>query len=338
MVSSPATLWLRPGRAASAVRVATAVAWAIPTVRAASAIRANAAIPSDSPRSPGSTPAALSTAPAWAGDPAHVASAARSVLRRCPKAASITRKTSSRLTGTTGDSCRLERDELGVHVRDRPEDAARHRPGQPRRRVPGQLRRRGTVDPAAGSRAHPVRDLSLDHDDAPRDRREGGQQVQQHWNRDVVRQVGGDCRRGWNFRGPDPESVRLDDGDAADVGRGAAGDRLGQLGGQHRVDLDRDDPGDKAPPDASIRASVSGAESRADLQDHVVGRERPRDRGDLPDRAWLDDEVLPELLGWLDPEAAGDRPDVPRPQQPHPQQRSWSPPPPLGRAASYAIA
>src|SRR6202035_697652 len=70
-------------------------------------MRANSATVRASPRAPGSTPAARSASSALAGEPAQVARAARSVLRRWPKAASITAKTSSRLAVVGGGSRRV---------------------------------------------------------------------------------------------------------------------------------------------------------------------------------------------------------------------------------------
>jgi hypothetical protein len=70
-------------------------------------MRAKSATSSASPRAPGSTPAALSTRSARAAEPAHRASAARSVLRRCANAASTTAKTSSRLALVTGGGRRV---------------------------------------------------------------------------------------------------------------------------------------------------------------------------------------------------------------------------------------
>ena len=62
----------------------------------AAASRANSATPSDSPRAPGSIPAARSSRSASGADPAQPASAARRVLRRCANAASTSANTSSR--------------------------------------------------------------------------------------------------------------------------------------------------------------------------------------------------------------------------------------------------
>ena len=70
-------------------------------------MRANSATVSCSPRAPAATPAARSTRSASAGDPAQPASAARSVLRRCPNAASMTRNTSSLLADVAGGSWRV---------------------------------------------------------------------------------------------------------------------------------------------------------------------------------------------------------------------------------------
>src|ERR1700722_3605618 len=60
-----------------------------------------------SPRAPGSTPAARSSRSAAIGDPAQPPRAARRVLRRWPKAASITAKTSARAAVVTGGACRV---------------------------------------------------------------------------------------------------------------------------------------------------------------------------------------------------------------------------------------
>src|SRR6202044_2256366 len=71
----------------------------------AAASRANSATPSDSPRAWGSIPAARSSSSARGAEPAQPASAARSVLRRWPNAASMTAKTSARDAVVTGGSC-----------------------------------------------------------------------------------------------------------------------------------------------------------------------------------------------------------------------------------------
>src|SRR5690242_10529629 len=71
------------------------------------ASRANSAISSDSPRAPGSRPAARSRRSASGAEPAQPDSAARSVLRRCRKAASTTANTSSRLAAVAGGSRRV---------------------------------------------------------------------------------------------------------------------------------------------------------------------------------------------------------------------------------------
>src|SRR5213592_5013437 len=67
-------------------------------------MRANSSTVRASPRACGDTPAATRAASAAAGEPAHPASAARSVLRRWAKAASTTANTSRReavvLTGS----------------------------------------------------------------------------------------------------------------------------------------------------------------------------------------------------------------------------------------------
>ncbi len=63
--------------------------------------------PRASPRAPGSTPATRRMRSAPAADPAHRASAARSVLRRCANAASTTANTSSRDTSAAGGSRRV---------------------------------------------------------------------------------------------------------------------------------------------------------------------------------------------------------------------------------------
>src|SRR5215468_6143294 len=70
----------------------------------AAASRANSATPSDSPRAPGSRPAARSSRSASGAEPAQPDSAARSVLRRCRKAPSTTANTSSRLAAVGGGS------------------------------------------------------------------------------------------------------------------------------------------------------------------------------------------------------------------------------------------
>ena len=60
---------------------------------------------------------------------------------------------------------------------------------------PGQLDRRRRRTPATRGGAHPVRHLGLDHDQPAPQRRQDGQQVQQHRHRDVVRQVRHQHRR-----------------------------------------------------------------------------------------------------------------------------------------------
>src|SRR5271166_6810082 len=75
-------------------------------VRAA-ARRANSATLSASPRVPGSIPAARSSRSASGADPAQPASAARSVLRRWPNAASMTANTSCLLAEVAGGSRRV---------------------------------------------------------------------------------------------------------------------------------------------------------------------------------------------------------------------------------------
>src|SRR5450830_621188 len=74
----------------------------------ASAIRAKAVTSSTSPRAVGSTPAARRQRSASAALPAQPARAARRVLRRCAKAASITAKTSSRVAVVAGGSRRVK--------------------------------------------------------------------------------------------------------------------------------------------------------------------------------------------------------------------------------------
>src|SRR5207302_271009 len=73
----------------------------------AAARRANSPTPSDSPRAPGSRRAARSSRSASGAEPAQPDSAARSVLRRCRKAASTTANTSSRLAMVSGGSRRV---------------------------------------------------------------------------------------------------------------------------------------------------------------------------------------------------------------------------------------
>src|SRR5215469_1302671 len=91
-----------------------------------------------------------------------------------------------------------EGDELGVDVRHWPEHAAGHGPGGPGRGEPGELRRWGAVDATARPGAHPVGYLRLYHDDAPLDRRERSQQVQDDRHRDVIRQIRGQYPGGKN--------------------------------------------------------------------------------------------------------------------------------------------
>src|SRR6185437_15764495 len=75
--------------------------------RRAAARRANSVTPSDSPQAPGSRRAARSSRSASGAEPAQPDSAARSVLRRCRKAASTTANTSSRLAVVSGGSRRV---------------------------------------------------------------------------------------------------------------------------------------------------------------------------------------------------------------------------------------
>src|SRR5690625_4312406 len=74
-----------------------------------SAMRAESVMASRSPRSRGPSPAARRAASARSADPAQPARAERRVLRRCPKAASTTAKTSSRLAAVAGGSRRSSR-------------------------------------------------------------------------------------------------------------------------------------------------------------------------------------------------------------------------------------
>ena len=146
---------------------------------------------SDSPRAPGSTPAA-------AQDPLRRVRAARPSGRAPPAASCAAARTPRRPRRTPPPAARSgvrrraagEGDQPGVHVRHRPEHAARHRPGPARGRVPGELDRRHAVDPAARRRGHPVGHLRLHHDQAAAQRRQGGEQVQHHRHGDVVGQVG----------------------------------------------------------------------------------------------------------------------------------------------------
>src|SRR6185437_4696954 len=68
---------------------------------------ANSATVRASPRAPGSTPADRRASSAFAGEPAQPARAALRVLRRWPKAASMTAKTSARLAVVGGGSRRV---------------------------------------------------------------------------------------------------------------------------------------------------------------------------------------------------------------------------------------
>src|SRR5690606_32882736 len=72
------------------------------------ATAANCSTVSDSPRVPGSIPAARRIAAARSAPPAQAASAARSVLRRWANAASTTSNTSSRVTSVRGGSRRVD--------------------------------------------------------------------------------------------------------------------------------------------------------------------------------------------------------------------------------------
>ena len=139
--------------------------------------------------------------------------------------------------------------------------------------------------------------------------------MQHHGHRHVVGQVGRQHGRLAHFRFTHSQRVRGHHVHPVRELRRPGRDGPREFARQHRVNLHRDQP----------RFHVSGCleqserqrpQARSDLEDHVA-RLRRRERGDLPDRALLNHEVLPEPLGRPDAEPASDLANVPRPQQPH---------------------
>ena len=115
--------------------------------------------------------------------------------------------------------------------------------------------------------------------------------MDQDRHRDVVGQVGDQSGRRRARDLLDPHRVAQHDLEGVDVVRGALGDRRRQPPRQQRVDLD----GHHARCDLE-QSQGERAESRADLDDHVV----VADAGvadDAADGVGVDDEVLPALLG-----------------------------------------
>ena len=85
-------------------------------------------------------------------------------------------------------------DQPGVDVGDRPEDAARDVADAAYVGVPGGLHRRHAVGARARRGGQPVGDLGLHHHQAPLQRRQQREQVQEDRDRDVVGQVGDHAR------------------------------------------------------------------------------------------------------------------------------------------------
>ena len=106
------------------------------------------------------------TRSARGADPAQPASAARSVLRRCAKAASITAKTSARVTpgGSGGGSRRVSATRPESTFGTGQKTALGTAPGAPDVGVPGGLDRRHPVRAGAGRRGQPLGHLGLHHD------------------------------------------------------------------------------------------------------------------------------------------------------------------------------
>ena len=91
----------------------------------------------------------------------------------------------------------VDADQPGVHPRDRPEYRRRHHPVAPDIAEEPDLDAWHAVVLAAGFGGEPLGDLGLHHHHHRADRRELGEQVQQRWDGDVVRQVGHQrCRLG----------------------------------------------------------------------------------------------------------------------------------------------
>ena len=132
----------------------------------------------------------------------------------------------------------------GVDVGHRPEHVAADRPGPSDVREPGGLDRGHAVGARPGGSGQPVGDLGLHHDQAVPQRGQQPHQVQEDRHGDVVGQVG-DQRGGRRPRDlGDPQGVGLDDLAARGLVGGVGRDGAGQRGGQHRVELDGDHPGD----------------------------------------------------------------------------------------------
>ena len=196
-----------------------------------------------SPRADGSIPAASNRSCAFAGDPAHPARAARKVLRRCANAASTTANTRDRVDASVGHGASGYRsmDESRLHLRHRPE----HRPPDRPRAAHGAeepgLDARDAVGPRPWWGGQPVRDLRLHHNQRGAQARQFGEQVQQNGHRDVVGEVrdegGGRLPQ---MRRRHPQRVGLDDGQPVREIRGAFQCGRRQSGGQHRIDLHRD--------------------------------------------------------------------------------------------------
>ena len=137
----------------------------------------------------GSMPAARRQPSASAALPAQPASAARSVLRRWAKAASMTAKTCSRVAVVTGGSRRVNADEPGIDLGRGPEDVHADDAGLAHAAVPGGLDGGHAVGLVAGPGRHAVGDLVLHHDQAVLQPREVLEQVQHHGHGHVVGKI-----------------------------------------------------------------------------------------------------------------------------------------------------
>ena len=257
-----------------------------------SAIRTNAAMPSDSPRASGSTPAATSAASAAAADPAIPLSTPRSALRRWANAASTTAKTCSRVTVRGRRLVMGPGDQAGVDVGRRPEHVAADRAGPADVGVPRRLHRRDAVHLRARRGGEPVGHLRLHHHQPVLQRGQHGEQVQQHRHGHVVGQVrhqrGRRRTRQLGRRAARPPARPR-------TGRPGAGAYSAIVSGSSPASFSSTSTATTRAATSS-RARVSEPSPGPDLEHHVVGR----DAGLADDPAHgvgIDDEVLPALLG-----------------------------------------
>ena len=207
-------------------------------------------------------------------------------------------------------------DESRVDVGGRPEDVATDRAGTAYVREPRRLHAGHAVGLRPGRRGEPVGDLGLHHHQPALQRRQQGQQVDQHRDRDVVGQVGD--QRGRRRTGDllDAHRVGQHDLEAVGVVRCVRRDGGGQPVGEERVDLDRH----HAPRDVE-EGQGQRAEAGADLDDDVVAG----DAGLAHDPAHgvgVDDEVLPALLGRAQVELGGELTHLGRPEESRAGRRS----------------